>query len=119
MNPIHSFTYIRYKDTDDYGMDRQTLVIREAFKKMRDNLPIMELVSFAGQAILKKSMDLINPSACHVRNIDGKKILYLSVPPEFYTPATTSQGDNVRIPSPEAAAHIQQVINGVIPPATE
>lgn len=119
------FIRIRYVDSDDYRIDRQTLVIKEALKKMRDNLSIMELVTFAGQAILEQSvstdvsMDLINPLACLGKNIDGDNILYLSVPPEYYTPATTSQGANVRIPSPEAAAYIQSVMNGVIPPAAE
>jgi len=119
------FSRIRESDTDDFRIDRQTMVVKEALKKMRDTLSVTELVKLAGQFMLEQSvstdipMNTIYSLACLGKGLDGDNILYLNIPPDLYTATTTNLGGNIRIPSPEAAAYIQSVMNGIIPPSED
>ena len=119
------FSRIRLIDSDDYRIDRQTLVVKAALKKMRDTLSTPELARLGGQVLLDKSistdlpMNTLYSLACLGKRIYGNNMQFVNMPPNLYTSALTNQGANIRIPAEGAAAYIYSVMNGEIPPVKE
>lgn len=113
-----SFIRIRETDTDIQRIDRQTLVITEALKKMRDTLNSTQLVELGLEMVKDKSIltDInfknMYALACLGTSMDSGSVEFAGIPSEHYTPFTTALGANVRIPGPEVALYIQGVMYG-------
>lgn len=113
-----AFVRIRETDTDIQRIDRQTLVLIEILKKMRDTMNATQLVALGLDIINDKTiltdlnLDRLYSLACLGTSIDSEDVSFVSIPSEMYTPFTTEKGANVRIPGALVAPFIQDVIYG-------
>ena len=113
-----SFIRIRETDTDIQRIDRQTLVLTETLKKLRDTRDVNQLVELGTEMVRDKSIltDVnfknMYTLACLGKMMDSENVVFSSIPAELYTPFTTDLGANVRIPGPEVAPFIQGVMYG-------
>jgi LCP family protein required for cell wall assembly len=113
-----SFISIRETDTDIQRIDRQTLVLLQTLKKMRETLNASELVGLGLEMVRDKSiltdvnLKSMYALACLGTSMDSANVVFSTIPSELYTPFTTQGGANVRIPKPEVAPFIQGVMYG-------
>jgi LCP family protein required for cell wall assembly len=115
-----SFVRIRETDTDIQRIDRQTLVLIEVLKKIKDSMNVSQLVSFGLDLVKDKTIltdvDYQNmySLACLGNLLDGEDVVFMSIPNDMYKPFTTTGGANVRVPEPEMVPFIQKVMSGEI-----
>jgi LCP family protein required for cell wall assembly len=113
-----SFIRIRETDTDIHRIDRQTLVLTAMLRKMKDTLDATQLAELAIEIVKDKGIltDInfknMYSMACLGTSMDSGNIEFASIPSELYTPFTTEGRANVRIPKPEVAPYMQEVMYG-------
>jgi LCP family protein required for cell wall assembly len=113
-----SFVRIRETDTDIQRIDRQTQVLIEMLRKVRKNLNVAQMVSLGVEVIRDRAIltdvNLANMAtlACLAGGMEEQDVSFVTIPGSMYTPFTTAQGANVRIPKPEVAAFIQNLMTG-------
>lgn len=114
------FVRIREVDTDDYRIDRQTLVMTQVLKKIKDTLNAVQLVSLGIEVVIDKTIltDInikdLNSLACLGKSTDYENIVFINIPQDMFKPYTTTGGANVRIPEPSVVPFIQKVLKGEI-----
>ncbi len=120
-----AFSRIRAGDTDDYRIDRQSMVVKAALKKMRDTLSITDLATLATQFLLEGSVSTDIPMkslyslACLGKGVYGNNMQFVNMPPDLYTSTLTNLGGNIRIPADGADDYIYSVMQGVVPAESE
>lgn len=112
------FIRVRFPDTDNDRIDRQSELIKLVYDKIKqpDNilkLPVIGTNMLSNQSV---STDLsladLSKLACLVKSTRKEDIEFYSIPGTYYTPTHTPTGGYIDIPKPDIVQYIQKTIEG-------
>lgn len=110
------FAKVREADNDDYRIDRQSVIINSLYQKLilPENfvkLPALGM-KFLAQKTIQTDFSLkdVFSASCLAKDVNESSIFFKDIPNELFTASRSSSGGYIRIPSPEAATYIQDLI---------
>ena len=114
------FVRQRTADLDAYRIQRQSAILKGLYEKLSKPEYIVKLPGLGLKFIKDKSVitDLrlqdVYTFTCFIREINRDSLVFVDIPYDLYTPMVTNYGRHIKLPKPEAAAFIQEMINNGI-----
>lgn len=116
------FMRIRYYDTDFARINRQTMILKAAYKKAMAEMNLVQLMGLALQVLSDRTVQAsfaakdIYPVACLAKSISGENVHFIEIPRDMHHGFTTSAGGAVQIWHDTVPGFLQSVMNGTYQP---
>lgn len=114
-----SFARYRQKDSDDYRIMRQSVIINAFLDKIKNPEYLPKLPVLGARMIKDRRVTTdftlrdIYTFICFVQELNEDSVTFKDLPGDLYTPMITNYGRYIRLPKPEATTYIQDlIING-------
>lgn len=116
------FMRIRYYDTDFARINRQTMILKAAYKKAMAEMNVVQLMGLAFQVMKDRTVSTdfaakdIYPLVCLAKGLDGENVHFIEIPRDMHHGFTTSAGGAVQIWHDTVPGFLQSVMNGTYQP---
>lgn len=116
------FMRIRYYDTDFARINRQTMILKAAYKKAMAEMNLVQLMGLALQVLQDRTVSTdfaakdIYPLVCLAKGVSGDKVHFIEIPRDMHHGFTTSAGGAVQIWHDSVPGFLQSVMNGTYQP---
>lgn len=114
------FVRQRTADLDAFRIQRQSAILKGMYEKLSKpeylvKLPVLGLKFIQDKSVITDlRLQDVYTFTCFIREINRDSLVFVDIPFDLYTPTVTNYGRQIKIPKPEAATFIMEMINNGI-----